>query len=132
MKKQYLAMLLIVAAVAAFWGCSKGYEVKKTSGDVNIALSVGAYPLIKGDNTLVVKVTDSAGKPVTDGQVKVRFYMPPMPGMAPMELLVQATAKGSDFVAPVNVAMEGGWKADVTVTRQGKPDAAATFNLDAR
>jgi len=32
----------------------------------------------------------------------------------------------------VNAPMEGGWKADVTVARPGKPVTTATFNVDAR
>jgi len=66
-------------------GCAKGYEAKKTVGDVGFILSASSYPLVKGDNSLTVKVADAAGKPVTDAKVDVRYYMPAMQGMAPME-----------------------------------------------
>lgn len=99
---------------------------------MTVTLSVGSYPLVKGDNTLTVKVADSTGKAVTDAQVNVRFYMPPMPGMSPMELTSQATPKGNAYNASVNPPMEGGWKTEISVARPGKPAVTATFNLDVR
>jgi type 1 fimbria pilin len=132
MKNIYSATALAIAVFVVLTGCSKGYEARKVSGEVTITLAASSYPLVKGDNTLTLKVADAAGKALTDGQVGVRFYMPPMPGMAPMESTAQATAKGSDYAVSVNAPMEGGWKADVTVARPGKPAATATFNVDAR
>ena len=79
-----------------------------------------------------MKVTDSSGKAVTDAKVDIRLYMPPMPGMAPMESSVQPQPKGNEYPFTVNVAMEGGWKIDATVTQPGKAPASATFNVDAR
>jgi hypothetical protein len=132
MKKYYLLALVVVFTTAFTSGCSKGYESQKAVGDLTVTLSVGSYPLVKGDNTLTVKVADSAGKAVTDAQVNVRFYMPPMPGMSPMELTSQATPKGNAYNASVNPPMEGGWKAEISVARPGKPAVTATFNLDVR
>jgi len=58
--------------------------------------------------------------------------MPPMPGMAPMEFNTQAVSKGDAYSFTANIAMEGGWKAEVSVNRPGRPASLATFNLDAR
>ncbi len=132
MKKFYLPIAIAFFAAALTVGCSKGYQAQKSVDDVNIALSAGSYPLVKGDNTLTVKVADAAGKPVTDAQVAAKFYMPPMPGMAAMDFDPPATLKGNAYTITVNPPMEGGWKVDVTVARTGKPAATATFNLDAR
>ncbi len=134
MKKFYLPIAIAIAffAAALTVGCSKGYQSQKSVDDVNIAISASSYPLVTGDNTLTVKVTDDAGKPVADAQVAIKFYMPPMPGMAPMDLDPPAALKGNAYTFTVNPPMEGGWKVDVTVARTGKPAATATFNLDAR
>ena len=132
MKKRLGAAAAIVLSLAVIAGCSKGYESRKSAGDVNITLKAGQYPLIKGDNSLSVDVTDQAGKAVTDAKVDVRFYMPPMPGMAPMDSTMQAMLKGSTYSLTVNPAMEGGWKLDVTVTQPGKPAVTTTYNVDAR
>ena len=132
MKKFYLPIVLTFLAVALVAGCSKGYQAQKSVDDLTVTLSAGSYPLVKGDNTLTVKATDATGKAVTDAQVAMKFYMPPMPGMAPMEFDQQGTLKGSAYAFTVNPPMEGGWKADVTVARTSKPATTATFNLDAR
>ena len=125
---------IAVAAVAAMmlFGCSKGYESQKTVDDLKITLSVQRYPLVKGDNSLNISVEDSAGKAVTDAAVNVHYHMPPMPGMAPMDFNAQAVPQRGGFFCSANVPMEGGWKAEVSVVRPGKPAVVATFNLDAR
>jgi hypothetical protein len=69
---------------------------------------------------------------LTDARVDVRFYMPPMPGMAPMDSTTQAIVQGGNYMATVNAPMEGGWKAEVSVTQPGKTAVTTTFNLDAR
>ena len=78
------------------------------------------------------KVTDEASKAVTDAKVTVRFFMPAMPGMAPMSSASEAKLKGDVYQFMGNVAMEGTWKAEVSVARPGKAPVKATFNLDAR
>ncbi len=130
--KKYSVIVVALFAVAVLAGCSKGYVSQKIAGDVVITVKADRYPLVKGDNDLSVTVTDKAGKPVTDAAVVVRFYMPPMPGMAPMDNTIQAVAKGDHYELVVNAPMEGGWKMEVSETQPGKQPATATFNLDAR
>jgi len=134
MKKNVIVVLtgvLLVAIIVAA-GCSKGYETKKVADDLSITLSADRYPLIKGDNSMSVSVADTTGKTVTDAAVQVRYYMPAMPGMPPMEFTPQISPKGNGYAFTANIPMEGGWKVDVTATRQGKPATIATFNVDAR
>lgn len=132
MKNYLLAITVALVSAGMLFGCSKGYESQKTVDDLKITLSVDRYPLVKGDNTMSLKVADAAGKAVTDAAVNVRYFMPPMPGMAPMDFNTQAALKGDRYLFSANVPMEGGWKAEVSVVRSGKPAATATFNLDAR
>ena len=130
--KKTLSALMIFLLVAALSACTKGYERQAAAGDVKVTLTASQYPLVKGDNTITIKAVDQSGKPVTDAVVNVRYYMPPMPGMAPMEFNTQAVSKGDAYSFTANITMEGGWKAEVSVTRPGKPASLATFNLDAR
>ncbi len=132
MRKSSAAILVAIISAALVFGCSKGYESQKSAGDLTVALKADRYPLVKADNALSVKVTDAAGKTVTDAKVDVRYYMPPMPGMAPMEFSAPATLKGSAYSSTANMPMEGGWKVEVTVARPGRPAVMATFNLDVR
>jgi hypothetical protein len=132
MTRTIALLSLVLAALVALSACSKGYESQKTVEDVKITLSVARYPLVKGDNDLTIRVADTAGKSVADAVVSVRYFMPPMPGMAPMDYTTQAFYRGDGYAFVANVPMEGGWKAEVTVARPGKQAAGATFNLDAR
>jgi hypothetical protein len=132
MKSLYRTIAVVFFVTMVLLGCTKGYESQKTVDDLTIKLTVGSYPLVKGDNTLTMKVTDAAGKAVSDAKVDVRYYMPPMPGMAPMDFSGQAVLRGDAYAVSANVPMEGGWKVEVSVARPGRPAAMATFNLDAR
>lgn len=131
-KNRFFILLLAMAVSASAAVCSKGYESQKNAAGLNITLKAEQYPLVKGDNNLSLKLTDSSGKAVTDAKVDVRFYMPPMPGMAPMESMIQPLQKGNEYRFTVNVAMEGGWKIDALAIQPGKTSATATFNIDAR
>lgn len=131
MKKISIGALVFVLSLGLF-ACSKGYESQKSVDDLKIMLSADRYPLVKADNTLNVAVRDAAGLAVKDATVTVRYYMPPMPGMAPMDFNTQAVLKGDTYSLSANIPMEGGWKAEVSVVRPGKAAAMTTFNLDAR
>jgi hypothetical protein len=132
MTRIYRTIAVAVIGALVVLGCTKGYESQKTVDDLTIKLTVGSYPLVKGDNTLTVKVTDAAGKAVSDAKMDVRYYMPPMPGMAPMDFSGQAMLRGDAYAVSANIPMEGGWKVEVSVARPGRPASMATFNLDAR
>ncbi len=133
MKKFTFAAVAAVLALAVAAGCTKGYETKKTAGDITITLTAKSYPLTEtGDNRVNIAVADASGKAITDATVEVRYFMPPMAGMAPMEYRTQAAPKGGAYACVLNTPMAGGWKVEVNVTPLGKPAATATFNLDAR
>jgi len=132
MKRLSVMVLAVVAVFLVSVGLSWGYETQKASGGVTVILSTRSYPLTLGDNGVSVKILDASGKTVTDAAVTVRFFMPPMPGMAPMSSTIQAQPTGDAYPFTANVAMAGTWKAEVSVVRQGKPAFAVVFNLDAR
>jgi hypothetical protein len=132
MKRFSIVTMVVMMACFLSVGMSWGYETQKTTGGMTIILSAGSYPLVMGDNSLSVKVTDASGKAVTDAKITVRFFMPPMPGMAPMSSTVQANQKGDAYSFTANAGMAGTWKAEVSVVRQGMAPVTAIFNLDAR
>jgi hypothetical protein len=132
MKKLSLATVAVIMIVVLAVGISWGYEAQKTTGGMTVTLTAGSYPLVKGDNELSVKIVDEAGKAVKDAKVTVRFFMPPMPGMAPMSSKTEAMLKGDVYRFMANASMEGTWKTEVAVVRPGKSAVTAMFNLDAR
>jgi nitrogen fixation protein FixH len=132
MKRFSLAAVAVITTLVLAVGTSWGYESQKTTGGLTITLSVGSYPLVSGNNDVRVKITDETGKAVTDAKVSVRFYMPAMPGMAPMSSRPKLVHAGDDYKFKADVAMEGTWKAEIKVKRKGKSTATAVFNLDSR
>lgn len=125
-------IIIAVTVIIVLMGCVKAYESQKWVDDLVIKISAGKYPLIKGDNSLLISVADKSGNAVTNAAVDVRYYMPPMAGMAPMEFRAQPVLKENSYVLTANIPMEGGWKLEVSVTRPDRPVVSATFNLDAR
>ncbi len=132
MRKAFSSAVIAVLTVLVVAGCTKGYETKKSAGDLSVQLSANSYPLVKGNNNLTVKLSDATGKAVTDAKVDIRYYMPPMPGMAPMEYQAQAVPSGDVYTFAANIPMEGGWRVDVTATRGSAQIPTTTFNVDAR
>jgi hypothetical protein len=132
MKRFSLATVAVIMTLVLAAGISWGYEAQKKADGLTVTLFAGSYPLVKGDNDLSVKITDAAGKAVTDAKVTARFLMPPMPGMAPMSSKPELVLKGDVYQFKANVAMEGTWKAEITIVRPGKSPVIDTFNLDAR
>ncbi len=132
MKKGVLMVLAGLLSLSLIAGCSKAYVSQKTVDGVNITLTADRYPLVKGDNALSVIIGDSSGNATGDTMVMVRYYMPPMPGMAPMEFSTTTQPKSGGYAFNANIPMEGGWKVDVIATMPGKPAVTATFNVDVR
>ena len=69
MKKAFTAFSFAVLCLMVVFSCAKGYESQKSAGDLKVTLLVERYPLVKGDNSLNVKVADAAGKAITDATV---------------------------------------------------------------
>jgi hypothetical protein len=70
-------------------------------------------------NTLHVTLTDPAGKPVSDAQVRLTFTMPAMPAMNMPEMRNGAELKwtGSDYTGPIQIMMAGGWNVSIEARR---------------
>jgi hypothetical protein len=127
-----MLIMLLSFTMMTGWGWSRGYETQKKAGAYQITLKADKYPLVKGDNTITIEVADASKKPAANAKVKIRYFMPPMPGMAPMDYAADPVRKGDAYTFSANIPMEGGWKVEVTVTPETGAEASATFNLDAR
>jgi RND family efflux transporter MFP subunit len=80
-------------------------------------------PPQKGNNTIRVKLTDQAGKPITGAQVSVTFFMAAMPamGMAAMKSVVPANDKGGGMYEGNGVLGSGGtWQVTIAAQQNGK------------
>ncbi|MGH7351877.1 MAG: FixH family protein, partial [Candidatus Methylomirabilales bacterium] len=103
-------------------------------GNLKITLSTSPKSPTVGKTTFKVKVTDQAGKPVTDAKVAFVNSMPSMPGMpGGMSLEEEGKHTGNgEYEATGQLVMAGPWKVVVTASRPGQPPTSATFNLNVR
>lgn len=102
---------------------------------LDITLTSKPNPPKTGDNALEVTVKDASGKPVTDAEVAVTFYMPPMPAMKMPEMKNTVTLKhqkAGTYSGTGQVMMTGKWDATVVVKRGGKEIGSKKFPVTAQ
>jgi len=80
-----------------------------------------------GDVLLKLKLTDQAGKPVTNAQVLFVYTMP-MPGMTDSKATARHTADGL-YEGKVMFGMGGTWVVTVNVTVPGRPPVAEKYQF---
>lgn len=88
-----------------------------------------------GEGVFEVRVNGAGGKPVTDAEVSVLFFMPAMPTMN-MPAMRNDTklphAGGGVYRGPGQVLMAGRWDVTVTVGRGGRQIGQKQFAITAR
>lgn len=101
--KSLLALIMTVGLLNAEPieqnGSKDGYDLKLTS----------EKSLVVGDNAFFVELAKD-GKAVTDAKVKVKFFMPEMPGMPYMEYEDKATLVDGKYKMMINFSMGGTWQ----------------------
>jgi len=86
-------------------------------------------PLSTGNNTIMLEV---GHKNYKDSTMKVKVFMPAMPGMPYMESVSEAKSLGNGkFTTNVNISMSGTWQVHIFLTpKTGKKVRAKTsFNI---
>ncbi len=101
-------------------------ETLKVSGYV-LTLSTASEVPKAGENVLRLKVTDQAGKPVTNAQVLFVYTMP-MPGMIDSKAQAAHTKDGV-YEGKAMLGMGGTWDVTANVTIPGKPSISEKFRL---
>lgn len=129
MKK--IAFITIILLMIAGIALAKDYEVKKKVGEYDVEAKIDKNPPIVGDNNIEIEIKDVTGKYVTDAKVVVEYSMPAMPGMPPMNYKTDASLKGNEYRAKMNLSMSGSWNIAVKITRAGKT-STMKFTVDAK
>ncbi len=93
------AFSLSNADVISQSGEKDGFEVKIKS----------EKSLVVGNNTFFVELLKD-GKAVTSAKVKLKFFMPEMPGMPYMEYEDEATLVDGKYKVNINISMGGTWQ----------------------
>lgn len=100
----------------------------------NVELTTDPSPPQKGSNTVRVKLTDQAGKPITGAEVTVTFFMPAMPamGMAAMKTPIKLADKGSGMYEGKDALGSGGtWQVTITASQNGQAIATKHLTVNA-
>ncbi|MFN3481009.1 MAG: FixH family protein, partial [Thermodesulfovibrionales bacterium] len=129
MKK--IAFITIILLMIGGIALAKDYEVKKKAGEYDVEVKIDKNPPVVGDNNMEIEVKDATGKYVTDAKVVVEYSMPAMPGMPPMHYKTDASLKGNEYRAQMNLSMSGPWNIAVKITRAGKT-STMKFTIDAK
>jgi Cu(I)/Ag(I) efflux system membrane fusion protein/cobalt-zinc-cadmium efflux system membrane fusion protein len=99
-----------------------------------VELTTDPSPPRKGSNTVRVKLTDQAGKPIAGAEVTVTFFMPAMPamGMAAMKTVIQASDKGDGtYEGKGELGSGGTWQVTVAARQNGQTIANQQLTLNA-
>ena len=82
---------------------------KKHQKDGYDVLLTSQKPLVVGNNAITVTLS-KANKPVDDVKVKIKFFMPEMPGMPYMEYKTKLKKEKAQYKGMVNFSMGGTWQ----------------------
>jgi hypothetical protein len=110
---------------------AREYKARKKIPDYTVEMSIDRNPPIVDKNTLSLEIKDALGKHVTDAKVLVNYYMPPMPGMPPMNYKTLAKLSGNKYVVLMDLIMSGPWNIVIKISRAGKIETAR-FTIDVR
>jgi hypothetical protein len=128
-KKSLLVILLIFVGMSIAHG--RDYAVRRKIDGYSVDVSINRNPPILGKNDLRIEIKDPLGKHVLNMPVTVNYYMPPMPGMPPMNYTVKAPPGGSGYGATMDLIMTGPWNIVIKVHTAGKP-LRMTIPIDVR
>jgi len=111
MKKSLLGTLLLSSL--AF---GAGFMSMVDTKDLHIMLS-SEKVLSEGDNTIVVELNRDGhgGDVVVAKDVRIKFFMPEMPGMPYMESKDICKKVGSNFECKINFSMNGTWQYQIFI-----------------
>ena len=116
----FSAMLLLTSLHAAAFDKDAKFRTTK----IHIS---SEKPLGVGSNTFILDIKQK-GKIPAGAQVKVKAFMPAMPGMPAMESKAQAKDLGNGkYQVTVNLAMGGTWQLHIFITpKTGKKSRVKT------
>jgi len=127
-KTVILLLSLVILAAAAY---GRDFTVRRSADGYTFDIAIDRNPPVLGLNGLKVEVKDAQGKPVANIPLTVNYYMPPMPGMPPMNYTVRAVPRGSGYGVTMDLIMRGPWNIVIRATVQGKT-VRVTVPIDVR
>jgi len=106
----------------------------ETQASAKVVLTTVPSPAQKGSNTVRVKLTDPAGKPISGADVTVTFFMAAMPtmNMPEMKTVIKEADRGvGAYEGTVNLGSGGLWQVTVTAKQNGQTVATRKLTVKA-
>jgi len=123
--------LTVCTLITSDASAARDYVIRKKVDQFTVTATIDRNPPILGHNLLTVAITDGSGKSLKDLVVMVNYYMPPMPGMAPMNYTIRANPKGDGYAMTMDLIMTGPWIIVIKFPFQGKR-LQMSFPIDVR
>ncbi len=134
-KQAILRMVSVVGMAACLFAQetaqARDYQVRRRSGEHVVEVAINRNPPVVGENLARIRVFDGRGNSVRGAEVRVNYFMPPMPGMPPMNYTVRADASGDGYLASMDLIMRGPWNIVITVRDRAKL-GRVVFPIDVR
>lgn len=105
MKKLLLGLTALLLSVSLY---AETIDQNGVKDGYNIRLYTQNTPVV-GNNDFLVTL-QKEGKAVQGVKVKIKVFMPEMPGMPYMEQKIKATKIGNVYQMPINFSMGGTWQ----------------------
>ena len=129
MMMRFLLPVLILFSVAA--PRAEALEARQAVGDYEVGITINRNPPSVGENPIEIEIKGPGGRRITEAQVLVNYYMPPMPRMAPMNFTTPAGLKGDRYRAVMHLIMDGPWIIALKITL-GEKRSTVKFHINAR
>jgi hypothetical protein len=113
----------------------QGAPADTAAAEFDVTFRTEPDPPHTGENTLVVGLKNSNRQPISDADVKVVLFMPPMPTMNMPAARSEATlvaAGGGLYRGTAEVMIPGRWTVTVSVARAGTTLGARQFAVVAK
>lgn len=127
-------LFLLVGAGIALNSSPANAQNGVSARKIAVTLATKPSPAHKGGNTVRVKLTDSAGQPVTGAEVTVMFFMPAMPAMnmaAMKTVIIGADEGGGWYEGKGDLASGGIWHVTITARQNAQVIAIKKLTVKA-
>ena len=116
MKKLAVIVFAFILGITSAFGVA--FEKKGNSGGKYVGYS-SEKPLFVDHNYINI-LLQKDGANITDAKVKIKVFMPEMPGMPEMEYDNEAKSKDGRYEAMINFSMSGTWQVRIEFEVDGK------------
>ena len=128
MKGLIIVVALLLVAGPAY---PREYKIRKKTENYVLEMKINRNPPIVDRNLLTLEIKDSNNKNITDAKVLVNYYMPPMPGMPPMNYKTLAKLSGQKYEVIMDLIMSGPWNIVIKIMLP-KEAFSVRFTIDVR